>query len=275
MAFDDKGNLIEGSEGDVTPPAGEAAAPAEDAGSLPAEDDALAADAEDAGDDAGKKKGGVAKRISELTTARRTAERDAAYWRGVAEGARTVPVAQGTPQADPDAQELDPNDFDSDAEYLKAKSGQIERRLERKFAARIHSGEETQTVAVIKTSTEKARAKYTDFDVVAKNPAVPITREMFEAAVGESLGEVLYFLGKNPDVADRISHLPPVQQAKEIGKIEDRLSAAPAHKATNAPKPPARVGGGGSSPARPDGQKIRAELHAEWEANRRKRLGVK
>jgi hypothetical protein len=50
--------------------------------------------------------------------------------------------------------------------------------------------------------------------------------------------EVAYFLGSNPKEADRISRLPAILQAKEIGKIEVKLAnSPPVQKTSSAPTP--------------------------------------
>ena len=45
--------------------------------------------------------------------------------------------------------------------------------------------------------------------------------------------DVLYHLGSNPKDAARISRLDPILQAREIGKIEAQLGAAPPVKKTS------------------------------------------
>ena len=47
-----------------------------------------------------------------------------------------------------------------------------------------------------------------------------------------------YYLGSNPKDAERISRMSPLAQAKEIGKIEAKLSSnPPVKKTTSAPAP--------------------------------------
>ncbi len=72
-------------------------------------------------------------------------------------------------------------------------------------------------------------AKYRDFDAVIngglalyleQNPA------MREALIlGDGGHEVAYWLGKNTSEAARIAALPPLQMARELGRIESRMSA--------------------------------------------------
>jgi len=86
---------------------------------------------------------------------------------------------------------------------------------------------------------EEARAKYDDFDQVAYNPNLRITDVMAETIKASDAGtDLAYWLGSNPKEADRISRLSPLLQAREIGKIEAKLSAEPPQKkTTSAPEP--------------------------------------
>jgi hypothetical protein len=217
-------------------------------------------------------KDGMQSRIDELTRKRREAERDAAYWRGRAESSNTAPK-QPEPEPEPD---LDPNDFDSDADYLRAVA-----KKTRDEILSAHTKQEKERVELENRSSlvsqyQKAREKYPDFDEVGLNPNLPVTTSMFEAAQGPLLGDVLQHLGKNPAEAARISSLPAAQQIKEIGKIEVLLSTPKPTQITNAPNPVTTVGGGGAAPpAKPDSEKSRSELRAEWEAERRRKAGVK
>lgn len=217
---------------------------------------------------------GVQKRIDELTRKRRDAERDAAYWRGMAE-AKTTPITQGDPPEAGGGQDLDPNDFDSDADYLKAVATQVKDEIRTTAAAEKRKEAVTTGQTAIAKQYQDARTKHTDFDEVALNPAIQITQGMFDAAVGDSLGDVLYHLGKNPAEATRIAALSPVQQIKEIGKIESKLVNPATKVQTNTPNPPSIVGGGGGSPpTKKEEEMNRTELHNKWEAERRAEAGV-
>lgn len=217
---------------------------------------------------------GVQKRIDELTAKRREAERDAAYWRGQAE-ARTASVAQKESPRDGGGQDLDPNDFNSDADYLKAVATRMKDEIRTVAAVEEKKRTTAAGQAVIAKQYQDARTKHADFDNIALNPAVQVTQSMFDAAMGDSLGDVLYHLGKNPAEADRIATLSSVQQVKEIGKIEARLTTTTTPQPTNTPNPPSTLGGGGSPlQAKKEGEMNRAELHAKWEAERLKEAGV-
>lgn len=218
-----------------------------------------------------EEKGGVQKRIDELTRGKRSAERDAEYWRGRAEAlAKPVPV-----KAETETEELNPDDFDDDADYLRAVAKQTKDEL-REAAEKEKRAKESEVIMrKVTTQYADARKKYSDFDDVALNQSLQVTGAMFEAAVGDNLGDVLYYLGKNPDEATRIASLSPTQQIKEIGKIETRLTTTPPNTTTNTPDPPTTVGGGGGSPpVKKEEEMTRAELHAKWDKERRARLGA-
>jgi len=54
--------------------------------------------------------------------------------------------------------------------------------------------------------------------------------------------DIAYHLGTNPKEADRISKLPPILQAKEIGRIEANLANnPPVKRSSSAPAPIAPV----------------------------------
>jgi hypothetical protein len=87
---------------------------------------------------------------------------------------------------------------------------------------------------------EDARGKYDDFEQVAYNPKLPVTNVMAETIQASDIGpDIAYFLGSNPKEAERISRLSPFLQAKEIGKIEAKLSENPpaVKKTSSAPTP--------------------------------------
>ena len=210
---------------------------------------------------------GVQKRIDELTRKRREAERDAAYWRGKAE---SVPAPTPEPAATPTT-ELDPDDFDTDSDYLRAVAKQVRDEIMAAANSREAALEIERDKADISKAYVKARAKYPDFEAVALNPAIQVTQNMFDASRGDNMGDVLYYLGKNPDEASRIASLPAVQQLKEIGKLEV-IIANKSKKSTKTPDPPRTVGGGSSPSSKKEEDMSRAELHAKWEADRRKRI---
>lgn len=86
---------------------------------------------------------------------------------------------------------------------------------------------------------DEARTKYDDFEQVAYNPKLPVTDVMAETIKASDIGpDLAYWLGSNPKEAERISRLSPLLQAREIGKIEAKITAEPFQKKiTSAPAP--------------------------------------
>jgi len=96
---------------------------------------------------------------------------------------------------------------------------------------------------------EAAIQKYDDFEKVAYNDKLPITEYMAQTIRESELGpDVAYYLGSNMEEAKRISKLSPFNQAKELGKIELKISTNPdtlGKKVSNTP-PPVNPGKGKS-----------------------------
>ena len=88
---------------------------------------------------------------------------------------------------------------------------------------------------------EDVRNKYDDFDQVAYNPQLRVTDVMAETIKASDLGpDLAYWLGSNPKEADRISRMSPLGQAREIGKIEAKITAEPFQKKTSSAPDPIR-----------------------------------
>lgn len=92
---------------------------------------------------------------------------------------------------------------------------------------------------------ESARKKYDDFDDVTDNDEIVIQPKMGEAISDSPIGpELVYFLGKNPDEAERIAVLPAREQYAEMVLLERRVrDMKPAAKVSQAPEPINPVGG--------------------------------
>jgi hypothetical protein len=124
---------------------------------------------------------------------------------------------------------------------------------------------------------EQALDKFADFKEVAYNAQVPITEVMAETIRASEIGpDVAYYLGSNIKEAERISRLTPLLQAKEIGRIEAKIIAAPVpvKKTTNAPAPIAPVVPRGTSPAydTTDPRSIKTMSTSDWIAAEESRM---
>lgn len=158
------------------------------------------------------------------------------------------------------------------AEALAAKKA--EELLAQREAQKRHS----ELLAAYQDREEEVRTKYDDFEQVAYNPKLPITTVMAQTIQASEIGpEVAYYLGSNPKEAERISKLSPFLQAKEIGKIEVKLTdSPPAKKSTNAPQPISPVTARASgTPAydTTDPRSIKTMTTSQWiEAERQRQI---
>jgi len=136
--------------------------------------------------------------------------------------------------------DLAPEQFETYEDYADALA---ERKAEELLARREAELQQRALLDAYHDREEAARDKYDDFEMVAYNPDLPVTEAMARAIQASDIGpDVLYHLGSNPKDAARISRLDPILQAREIGKIEAQLGAAPPVKKTsNAPAPIAPV----------------------------------
>lgn len=114
-----------------------------------------------------------------------------------------------------------------------------EQKAQELLARREHS----QVLESYYEREEDARAKYDDFEQVAYNPKLAVTEVMAQTIQLSDIGpDLIYHLGTNPKEAERIARMPPVLQAKEIGKLEAKLASNPPAKRTStAPAPIAPV----------------------------------
>ena len=136
--------------------------------------------------------------------------------------------------------DLAPEQFETYEDYADALA---ERKAKELLARREAEFQQRALLDAYHEREEAARDKYDDFETVAYNPELPVTEAMARAIQASDIGpDVLYHLGSNPKDAARISRLDPILQAREIGKIEAQLGAAPPVKKTsNAPAPIAPV----------------------------------
>jgi hypothetical protein len=182
----------------------------------------------------------------------------------VAETQARAPVAP--PAAD---------DFDSASAYADALADQRAQELLNKREA---AKAQAELLDAYHDREEEARGKYDDFEQVAYNPKLPVTDAMAQTIQASDIGpDVIYWLGSNPKEAARISALPGLLQAREIGKIEAKLATNPPVKRTStAPAPIAPVAArasGSSAYDTTDPRSIKTMSTSEWiEADRLRQI---
>lgn len=165
--------------------------------------------------------------------------------------------------------------FNSPEEYADLLA---ERKAEELLARREHARAQSEIIEAYHEREEEARSKYDDFEQVAYNSKLPITDVMAQTIQASEIGpDMAYYLGSNPKEAERISRLSPFLQAKEIGKIEAKLSDnPPVKKTSSAPAPIAPVTARSSgSPAfdTTDPRSVKSMSTSEWiEAERQRQV---
>lgn len=232
---------------------------------------------------ASRKQNGIQKRIDELTKARREAERRAAYLEEqLARNAKPSTSIGEKPT-------LESCDYDQEVYLDKLAEYKLQERLAQHETSRTEEArklEEQREAIEFRTRESSVRAEYPDYDQVVYSPNTPISDTMATAIRKDENGAVVaYFLGKNPDVAYRITQLPPQQQYQAIGDLSDKIAeyrqstgsetgsneSAPQTppNVSAAPPPPPTVSGRGSSAKNPE--KMTTAEWMEWRNKNAKR----
>jgi hypothetical protein len=168
-----------------------------------------------------------------------------------------------------------PDDFDNAQAYAEALA---ERKAQELLAQRDAAKQQAEFLSAYQDREEDARGKYDDFEQVAYNPNLPVTDVMAQTIQASEIGpDVIYWLGSNPKEAARIANLPPILQAREIGKVEAKLASNPPVKKTStAPAPIAPVAARtAGSPAydTTDPRSLKTMSTSEWiEAERQRQI---
>jgi hypothetical protein len=184
----------------------------------------------------------------------------------------SVAVTEDKPQQD---------DFETHEEWVDALT---DWKLEKREADRLSKERANQAKSAIQEQTETFQGrvqefskKHTDFkEVIEDVDDIKLSLGLQEALLSSEVGpNVMYELAQNRDEYARINSLSPIQAAKEIGKIEARISSSISEstnqntkvKTTKVPKPIQPVGssgGGGSSTKSPD--KMSYQEYKKWRA---------
>jgi hypothetical protein len=83
----------------------------------------------------------------------------------------------------------------------------------------------------------EAKGRYVDFDAVVNNPRVYIAPHVAELVISsDQAADLAYAVASKPDLAARISSLPPIEAARELGRLEASLTA-PRRVTSSAPPP--------------------------------------
>lgn len=208
-----------------------------------------------------KRKSGAERRIKSLLKKRSEAERKAEYWKNRAlESQELATKTKSDEKVDEteganDDPEPNPDDFETHAEYIKELGKWSYRNEKRADEAKQKQSEaktayQTRFEKFTKRAQEFAQEKDDVMDVMQGVDGIPLSMALEEALFESDLGpEVLYELAKDPDAFERVNKLSVIGAAREVGRIEARLSKTgeespkkQERKTTKAPPPPKPVG---------------------------------
>jgi hypothetical protein len=237
--------------------------------------------------DAGKEKDSFSQRIDELTRirreeerARQNAERERDHWREMA-----MRTQQPSPKSEDDkVKTLADFEYD-DAKYQTYLFEQAEKRAVSAAEKRL---KEEQAKAKAEERKRGFLNKASEFeksnkDFWEKARALPqFSDELLEDIADlDDSPSVVYYLANNLPLADQIARLPPRAAARELGRIEAKLTAEKekiaAAKVSKTPDPPPKVEGHGDphigvSASSAESDKLSAD---EWLRRRNKQLARK
>ena len=218
---------------------------------------------------------GVQKRINELTGNWRQEQRRADQLQEQNHELQRKIVETPAPEAPKAAGEPKLDDFSTYEEYVDARADfRVAEGIKefRESQARDSAvTQEQQAAQDFHTRAGEFRQTHDDFDEIAFNPTLNITKSMSGLINATDKGpELLYHLGQNPDEATAIARLPQDQAAMALGRMEAQMGALQPNTQTGAPDPIAPLTGGQGSTAK-DPEDMST---TEWLAWRQNQLGA-
>lgn len=122
-------------------------------------------------------------------------------------------------------------------------------RRQAQNAQQTHQSAQRELIQDYQDRQHEARAAITDFDEVMKGAAsLKVSQAVGQLLLESEKSAVIeYHLAKNTALLDRLNSMSPLAAAKEIGRLEDRLSLPNPKTATKA-APPINAPKGGAAP---------------------------
>ena len=160
-------------------------------------------------------------------------------------------------------------DFDDYVEFVAAKavwrsqeSGRTRELTAAEAEAKAADAAEREAYETdFREQVAAAKLRHKDFEAVAFRQDMHVSPDLAAMVKSSDQGaELAYYLGKNPETASRISTMSAVEAAREVGRIEARLSSPPPPRKTTTAPPPVgtvRAGGGSASSAPSDPDEYR------------------
>jgi len=222
------------------------------------------------------------RRFSEITKQREEARAEARREREAREAleARIKALEQPKPTVVEEDQEPQPSQFQDAFEYAKALAEYTADKriaeMKKQEAEERVAQERQKVIETWASKVQQAKADLPDFDEVVASSDVVVNDDVRDAILESDVGpQVLYHLAENDELAKKISGMSTKAALREIGKLEERLSAKPVKLETpvvksRAPAPINPIRGGSAPvdvPISSDG-----DFHgtyAQWKANRK------
>ncbi len=154
-----------------------------------------------------------------------------------------------------------PAEADFKGDYIAFERATLAYELDKRQATREVKGRADKALSAVnerraelaedhRERVQDFRKKVKDFDEVmskaANLKAAPAVEDMILES--DKSGHLVYYLAKNPSKLDALNNMSERAAAREIGRIEQRLSVPSAPKQTKAP-PPVKPPKGGASPS--------------------------
>lgn len=213
-----------------------------------------------------KPKKDLQSRIDQITRKSYEHEREAAYWRGIAETRSAKETTQERPAGKPTADQ-----FEDHSEYVEALT---DWKVDQKLGERDQRQEAATKATTWQQRADAVKAEIPDFDTVLAGSTAPMSQAMAQTIQESDMGpKVAYHLAQHPEESARIAGMSPLAAARELGKIEATLSTAKAaepepKKVTSAPTPPTPIGSGRSTVGDPG--KMSMSDYMAWRDAQRK-----
>lgn len=204
------------------------------------------------------------KKFSKVWGERQQFKQDAEYWRQKATE-NEKPAEFNEPEPNYDS-------YDSIPEYTK----DVARWERKKWEFEKQQADLNERARRITASFDEKLArgdeKYPDFHEVKFLPRASGYEHTFNAMVqilsdSDKAADIVYYFGKNQDEAARIATMDPVRAAREIGRIETKLSEAP-KKISKQAAPTSPVSGKTTPPIKNEEDMSMEEWEAAWEAGK-------
>lgn len=193
------------------------------------------------------------KRRAQMDAIRKEADQKAAEARQATEALEKIRKA-GEAKKPPQQ-----NEFDNYDDYIAARAvfeaGQaMSGAQQEQITEQVAAAERAMKVARDRAAAEaralyadaaiEARAKFADFDAVIAEGGVYVSPEIADMIVAsDSPAELAYTVAKDPTLAARLSAMPLIEAARELGRVEARMTAPKPRIETKAPDPISPVKG--------------------------------